>query len=367
MQTIGEKIKKWVAKVKSSILKYRKGFYEIPFVSNSPEVLVSSSSAFSFVKNHKDKNYLSVNNPFVKIELNYFKLEEGLWLLFSETNYKQNIKFIPHFDDDDTAANNYYILSLNLCSNHKTLQIKGHKEVFKTANYYWCFFKPRGNVTTFNYKKSEAQYITVFFNKQWMMNNLGLDLNFAKSSFRDFINSNKAFVIWPEINVDYKLLFPEIKQHFLNFRADKKMNLLSLKSRAYKLIQDFVEMYEEQKINPDDLDLKDEQRDLMQRVENYLQNNLTKKFEGIEAIADHFKISETKLKNDFRRIYGQPIYQYFNERQMLFAKNVLQAKELQIKELAYIFGYDTPGKFSKAFKRHIGILPSEWQKLAMKE
>ena len=83
MQAIGVKIKKWVAKVKSSILKYRKGFYEIPFISNSPEVLVGSSSAFSFVKNHKDKNYLSVNNPFVKIELNYFKLEEGLWLLFS--------------------------------------------------------------------------------------------------------------------------------------------------------------------------------------------------------------------------------------------------------------------------------------------
>ena len=352
-------IKKWFAKIKSSVLFYRNGFYEIPFMANSPEVLVGSSSAFSFVKNHKKEAFLTTNNPFVKIELNYFKLEEGLWLLYSETDYKQNIKFIPHFNADDSDTNNYYILSLNLCSNHKTLQINEQTQEHKTANYYWCFFKPKGNVTTYNYKNSEGRYITVCFNKQWMIKYFGENFEHANSGLQEFINSENAFVIWPELNTDYKQLFPIIKNHFLNYRSEKTMNLLSLKTHSYQLIQDFIKMYENQNIGLNDLPLEDEQRNLMQRVENYLQDNLTKKFEGIESIANQFNVSESKLKSDFKRIYGKPIYQYFSEQQMLFAREILCSNKIQIKELAYTFGYDAPGKFSEAFKKHNGMLPSE--------
>lgn len=50
---------------------------------------------------------------------------------------------------------------------------------------------------------------------------------------------------------------------------------------------------------------------------------------------------------------------YFREAQMDLAKELLLENQLLIKEIAYKFGYESTGKFSAAFKKYQGILPSE--------
>lgn len=109
----------------------------------------------------------------------------------------------------------------------------------------------------------------------------------------------------------------------------------------------------------DNNSLNNTDKQLIQQVQSYLQQNLLTEFEGLEKISDRFGISVTKLKNNFKLMYGKPIYQYFSELQMKEAMRLIRKEKLLIKEVASKFGYESQGRFSEAFKKVNGVLPSE--------
>jgi AraC-like DNA-binding protein len=131
---------------------------------------------------------------------------------------------------------------------------------------------------------------------------------------------------------------------------------------AIDLLRNFVENYTNENIDvsPDKIPINDRLRLL--KIETYLCENLEKRFDGIDALADRFSLSPTKMKNDFKRMYGKTIFQFFQEKQMLLAKEIIENGDVRIKELAYKFGYENAGKFSLAYKKHFNVLPSEQMK-----
>jgi AraC-like DNA-binding protein len=56
------------------------------------------------------------------------------------------------------------------------------------------------------------------------------------------------------------------------------------------------------------------------RLEEYLQENLENKFEGIELLSEKFYVSPSKLERDFMNLYGKPIFEYYQQKQMELAK-----------------------------------------------
>src|SRR5690606_27966997 len=99
-------------------------------------------------------------------------------------------------------------------------------------------------------------------------------------------------------------------------------------------------------------------RDLS-KAENYLSNHLFDGFPGIDFLAKKFNLSESKLKTEFKNLYGKPVFRYFQEKQMYLAKELIHENQMLIKEISYKFGYENTSKFSAAFKKHHGNLPSE--------
>jgi AraC-like DNA-binding protein len=106
------------------------------------------------------------------------------------------------------------------------------------------------------------------------------------------------------------------------------------------------------------------QKDRLRIIEigNYLCENLEKKFEGIDFLAEKFSISPTKLKKDFKLLYGKSLYRHYQYKQMQLANRLLKKEHILIKELAVRMGYENAGKFSQAFKKHNSVLPSQWVK-----
>ena len=93
--------------------------------------------------------------------------------------------------------------------------------------------------------------------------------------------------------------------------------------------------------------------------------NLQSKFMGIDELSDIFRISPTKMKHDFKIIFGQSIFSYFQSKQIELAKEVLAKGNYPINEIATVFGYSNASKFSSAFKKKTGFLPSEIAKKEM--
>ena len=132
-----------------------------------------------------------------------------------------------------------------------------------------------------------------------------------------------------------------------------------LKLHTINLIFDFFRLCKEQNVVDNHFAIDYNDKFNIHKVENYLANNLFNKFPGIEFLAKKFKISESKLKVEFKFFFGKSIFQYFQEKQMVVAKELIEENKVLIKELSYKFGYENTSKFTASFKKHHGILPSD--------
>lgn len=74
------------------------------------------------------------------------------------------------------------------------------------------------------------------------------------------------------------------------------------------------------------------------------------------------QMSESKLRNSFRNLYGVPLYDYIRTETMKRAMQLLAADHLSIRNIAEQCGFQNQSKFTAAFKDVHGITPSEFRK-----
>lgn len=78
----------------------------------------------------------------------------------------------------------------------------------------------------------------------------------------------------------------------------------------------------------------------------------------IGVLARHIGVNEAKLMHAFKQLFGQTIFDYTQSLRMDQAKQLLEATELSITEVAFEVGYEYSSNFTTAFKRRFGITPS---------
>ena len=81
-----------------------------------------------------------------------------------------------------------------------------------------------------------------------------------------------------------------------------------------------------------------------------------------EALSKKFNFPITSMKNCFKGVYGCSIYSYMKTYRVQAARVQLIETDLSITEIAADMGYENPSKFSEAFKKELGITPSEFRK-----
>ena len=100
--------------------------------------------------------------------------------------------------------------------------------------------------------------------------------------------------------------------------------------------------------------------ELQLKVKEILQNHIFGIAPTIETLSKTLNISKSKLKSDFKALFGQTIYQYYLERKMKIAHNLVSNKEGTIAEIGYRLGYSNISQFSSQFKKQFGISPSQF-------
>ena len=82
----------------------------------------------------------------------------------------------------------------------------------------------------------------------------------------------------------------------------------------------------------------------------------------VEQIAKALHIDRQYLRNLFVKYTGSSTKAYLDSYRMTRAAELLKLKESNIYVVAFSVGYSDPLAFSKAFKKHYGISPSEYIK-----
>lgn len=98
-------------------------------------------------------------------------------------------------------------------------------------------------------------------------------------------------------------------------------------------------------------------------IRAYMVENVKEHF-TLEQLSEKFNIPLTAMKDCFKGVYGISIYAYMKQYRVQAAAFYLRTTSDPITAIANRLGYDNPSKFAGAFKKQMGMTPSEYRKLS---
>lgn len=149
---------------------------------------------------------------------------------------------------------------------------------------------------------------------------------------------------------------PEVEHIFYElYDVPERIKHAYYKIKVFEILLFLTSFSMEDEMIKDNYFIKDDIRTINE-VKNYITSHLDERL-TIKSLADHFGISQSKLKTCFKEIYSQSIYTYTKHYKMDKAMEYLRQTEEQINHIAYKLGYSNPSKFSAAFKSVFGVTP----------
>lgn len=98
---------------------------------------------------------------------------------------------------------------------------------------------------------------------------------------------------------------------------------------------------------------------LMQRVYDYILENLAKPLPSVKELASNFGTNDCKLKDGFKHFFHTTIYQFYTEERLKRAYLMIEQTDIPLKRIASMNGFNDYPNFSKSFKKRFEVSPKE--------
>lgn len=196
--------------------------------------------------------------------------------------------------------------------------------------------------------------IDVLFDAKWLADYLGVkQIDDVLSTYLSLQVEN---VHREPLDSEYRRLIQEI----VEVEDNNPMRRAVIQNRVMLLVERFfLRIYERRKNAYFNIPLSKTDIDRVMQVESLLTRDIFEPAPTISQLARMVSISESKLKKDFKIIYGVPVYEYFQKVRMQAARDKLLAGGHSVKEVAMELGYSNLSNFTIAFKKEFGLLPSK--------
>ncbi len=109
-----------------------------------------------------------------------------------------------------------------------------------------------------------------------------------------------------------------------------------------------------------DLAQWDRRSELVERAAEFVRQHAAGGL-SLAAVARAMQVSPNYLTSLFRELAGVSLGRFILEERMGQAQRRLGTPESKVKEVALELGFSDPYAFSRAFKRHTGLAPTQWQ------
>ncbi|MCQ6560728.1 helix-turn-helix domain-containing protein [Paenibacillus mendelii] len=96
---------------------------------------------------------------------------------------------------------------------------------------------------------------------------------------------------------------------------------------------------------------------------DYIQANYHDQQFSVQSMADHFSISASYLKRQFKEQTGKTITDFLNHYRMEQAKHLLRTTDMKLKDIVQQIGYFDVPSFIRKFKQAFQVTPGEYRKL----
>ena len=158
------------------------------------------------------------------------------------------------------------------------------------------------------------------------------------------------------LDVEYRTILKEL----LRDTITHPLAINFMQNRTMLLIEKFlVKLVTQQQPVAEKHRFTDNEIVRLMKIESMLVNDFSVTPPNINYLSRISAMSPTKLKTDFKRLYGMPIYEYYQKNRMQRAKALLLEGKHSIKEVGIKVGYSNLSHFAGSFKKEFGLLPSE--------
>jgi YesN/AraC family two-component response regulator len=103
--------------------------------------------------------------------------------------------------------------------------------------------------------------------------------------------------------------------------------------------------------------------EIVQKAMQYILNHVEERI-MLQDVANFAHISPGYLSTLFKREYNQNLVDFINQTKIDRACELLRENKYRINEISYLLGYENAFYFSRVFRRHTGITPSEFKEKA---
>lgn len=347
----------WESYVKKNLFSFKDDFYELPYLSNSPQIQVTSYAIPSEIDYLPLEPIIISDNPYYKGGIQYAELDKGLWILSIEVLVKQNVIAKALYDSNQSCA--FYYLTIS-CFEY-TFPTPSIEYPAKILSKCWTFHKPNTGVNSYFYKDTEGHFCTIAFTKEWIVSVISQNETIKTKAILKFIDSDTGFLNWINTSAELESKTNEITAIFKHIDYREIDNTVLKETITNYLLQFFSMAIEEKRIQ-NYKSLKNSDYGLIAKAEKIILEGLSFPFVGIETVAKKIGFSPTKLKTTFKSVFGMSLLQYHKDKNLQLAKQLICKTEIQIKQIANLTGGMSSSKFSEAYKLKYGKVPSDDRK-----
>lgn len=215
-------------------------------------------------------------------------------------------------------------------------------------------FKPQKSVLPANLR---VKSFAILFTKQAIQSLFGTKITdkFITGYFSSFLKKDFAY----PLTAENRSILKESVENII----DHPLNKAFIENRAMLLLEKFmISLILKLQFEQVSTILKDEIIKRLIIAESMLIKDFSKSPPTIDMLSKACAMSPTKFKNDFKALYGLPVFEYYQKNRIQYARHLLKNDNYSIKEVGIMVGYSNLGHFAAAFKKEFNVLPGEMKK-----
>lgn len=280
-----------------------------------------------------------------------YNLPDGLSVLISDGYFNDGMMLHRY------AANyQYFILQFNESFDNNDTRSKpaDEKHIYNIQDAAILLTSSLMDTKLIFPPKVRIRSVRIIFGNDYLTNSIGKEMSDKfLSNYFSMLSKNQNLEL---IDTDYRVIMDEL----IKEKLEHPLRIKFIYNRATLLIEKLVTGFMGKlEKNKDVIKLKDDEINRLIKIESLLVKDFSVAPPVIAILSKIAAMSPTKLKKDFKTMYGLPVYEYYQKNRMMRAKALLMEGRYAIKEVGMMVGYSNLGHFAGSFKKEFGVLPSE--------
>jgi len=167
-------------------------------------------------------------------------------------------------------------------------------------------------------------------------------------------NKSKKFYSDKAISANESIVLSQITSH----KVQPTMEKLYLKAKIYELLSLYFQPKSDTANNCPYL----EEEDNVEKIRLAKRIIIERMAEPptLTELAKEIELPLAYLKDGFKQIYGDTVFNFLWEYKMEYARRMLNTKKYNVSEVSFEVGYSTASHFIAAFKKKFGITPKKY-------